>query len=315
MSKRVLITGGAGYLGNVITRYLLDKGHNVTCLDNLMYNQGESILSLITKNNFSFVYGDSRDEELMRSEVPKYDTIIPLAAIVGAPASKHKPTDAVSINRDAVILIDKLRSKNQQIICPISNSGYGTKTGETYCTEESPLEPITLYGKTKVEAEKALLESDKGAITLRLATVFGISPRMRLDLLVNDFVKKAVTDRSIVLFEKDFRRNFIHVKDVARAFLHSMKNYDAMKGNAYNAGLDDANMTKYELAKKIQEHIPELEIYESKTGKDPDKRDYIVSNEKLRKTGFEARVSLDEGIIELKRGYEILLRNIPHTNL
>jgi nucleoside-diphosphate-sugar epimerase len=315
MTKRVLITGGAGYLGNVSVRSLLERGHEVTCLDSLMYDQGNSILPLVTNPNFNFVYGDSRNEDLMKREIKKHDVILPLAALVGAPACKDKPSDAFSINYEAVAMVNRLRSKDQQVICPITNSGYGTKTGETFCTEESSLDPITFYGETKVMAEKALHDSDKGAITLRLATVFGVSPRMRVDLLVNDFVKRAVTDRSIVLFEKDFKRNYIHLQDVADAFIHCMDNYESMVGNVYNLGLDSANMSKLELAKTIKKYVPELEIYESEKGKDPDKRDYIVSNEKIRKAGFEAKVSLDEGIIELKRGFGILLRNIPHTNI
>ena len=315
MKEKVLVTGGAGYLGNVIMRQLLSQGYHVTCLDNLMYHQQNTIISLVSHPNFEFVYGDVRDESLIRGIIQDKDVIIPLAAIVGAPACKHKPHDAETINKEAVIMINKLRRADQKLICPITNSGYGTKSGEVHCTEESLLEPITFYGKTKVDAETALLEAEIPAITLRLATVFGVSPRMRTDLMVNDFVLQAVTNKSIVLFEGDFKRNFVHIKDVARAFQYCIEHYDEMKGQAYNLGLDAANMSKRELAQKIKEHIPGFEIYESELGSDPDKRNYIVSNEKLRKAGFEAEVSIEEGITELISAYNILLRNNPHGNI
>lgn len=311
--KSILITGGAGYVGCVLIDYLLKRGYKITCVDNLMYGQ-KSLIQHANNDNFEFIYGDVRNEELMKNILPGHEFIIPLAAIVGAPSCEEKPLEAISINRDAIMMLDRIRTDEQKIICPITNSGYGTKTGEEVCTEESLLEPISLYGKTKVEIEKVLLESSKPAITLRLATVFGTSPRMRTDLLVNDFVFQAVTNKSIVLFEKHFKRNFVHVIDVARTFEHCIMNFDLMKNQAYNVGLDSANMSKFELAQKIREYIPEFEIYESKEGKDPDKRNYIVSNEKLRQTGFEARTSIDQGIKELIKGYKILIKNDPHKN-
>ena len=314
----ILVTGGAGYIGSVLIGELLKEGCKVTCIDNLMYGQN-SLIQYVSNSNFEFIFGDVRNEELMKRVIPGHNFIIPLAAIVGAPASDFKPSDAITINRDAIVLIDKLRDENQKIICPITNSGYGTKSGEVFCTEESLLEPITLYGRTKVEAEKALLNSQKPAVTLRLATVFGVSPRMRTDLLVNDFVLQAVTNNSIVLFEKDFKRNFVHIRDVASAFLYCIKNFERMiingKNQAYNFGLDSANMSKLELAKKIKEHIPEFEIYESVHGKDPDKRNYIVSNEKMRRAGFEAKISIDEGIKELIKVYGMILKNNPLENI
>jgi nucleoside-diphosphate-sugar epimerase len=235
------------------------------------------------------------------------DVIIPLAAIVGAPACNRDPWLARSVNLEAVRLINRLRSPRQLAILPNTNSGYGAKSGETYCTEDTPLEPLTLYGQTKVQAELEILDSPN-AITLRLATVFGMSPRMRLDLLVNHFVHAAVTDGYLVIFEKDFKRNFIHVRDVADAFLHCILNAERMVGRPYNAGLDSANLSKGELALKVKEHVPNFYIHFSEVGSDPDKRNYIVSNQRLREAGFEARRSLDEGIRELLKGYRLLGR-------
>jgi nucleoside-diphosphate-sugar epimerase len=313
--ERVLVTGGAGYLGNRIIRDLLQEDYKVTCLDKLIYNQQETLLPLASNENFEFVFGDVRDKSLIKEALKDHDVILPLAAIVGAPACDLKPYDAKTTNYDAIIMLNKLRGDSQKLICPVTNSGYGTKFEESLCTEESKLEPISLYGKTKVNAEKYLLESDKGAVSLRLATVFGISQRMRRDLMVNDFVYKALTDRNIVLYEENFKRNFINIADVSRAFIHTIKNYENMVGEAYNVGLDEANISKKELAQKIQKHLPFLEIYTSEKGSDPDKRNYIVSNEKIRKKGFEAKVSLDEGIKELIKGYNILFKNTRNTNI
>jgi nucleoside-diphosphate-sugar epimerase len=305
--QKILITGGAGYLGCVITEHLLALGHDVTVLDNLMYNQ-PSLLHLNHMPNFKFLCGDCRDEELMKEICPGFDFIIPLAAIVGAPACDRNQQAAISTNLDAVLMLDKIRERTQKIIYPTTNSGYGTKDGSKACTEETPLEPISLYGKTKVKAERALLASGN-AITLRLATVFGISPRMRLDLLVNDFTHRAVKDRYIVIFEKDFKRNYIHIMDVARCFAHCTDNFDKMKNNAYNVGLDKANLSKEELALKIKEYVPDFYIHFAEIGSDPDKRNYIVSNEKLMKTGFRCKFSLDYGIQELIKAFAMLPEN------
>lgn len=317
VKEKVLVTGGAGYLGNRLMRDLLSEGYQVTCLDDLRYSQQDSLLSLVSNEDFEFVFGDVRNESLMKKMVASHDTIIPLAAIVGFPACDLKPHDARTINHEAVRMLNNIRSSSQKLICPITNSGYGTKSGEQFCTEESPLEPISLYGRTKVDAERDLMASEKGAISLRLATVFGISQRMRIDLMVNDFVYQALAHRSMVLYEGDFRRNFVYIGDVSRAFIHCIKHYDDMKGEkgeVYNLGLDEANVSKRGLAEIVRKHLPFLEIYDSTSGSDPDKRDYIVSNEKIRKRGFEAKVSLDEGIKELIKGYNILLRNIDYTN-
>ncbi len=312
--ESILITGGAGYLGSVITKHLLEQGYRVTCLDSLRHKQ-YSVFNFAENSNFEFIYGDVRNKELLEKILPKFNVIIPLAAIVGAPACDLHPVDAESINRDAIIMINELRRNDQKLIYPTTNSGYGTKTGDVYCTEETPLEPISLYGITKVEAEKALLEGGKDAITLRLATVFGTSPRMRTDLLVNDFVLRAMRDGYIVIYEKDFKRNYIHIKDVARVFEHCIVNFESMKNKAYNVGLDDANLSKEELAEKIKGYIPKFETVYMEIGEDPDKRNYIVSNQRLMGTGFKTEYSLDYGIKELIKGYSILLKNNPYGNV
>ena len=311
MTDRILVTGGAGYLGSILCEHLLDAGYRVTVLDNLMYGQ-EPLFHLCAHPDFDFVRGDTRDEATLKRLLGQADVIIPLAAIVGAPACDRDPWLAQAVNLDAVRLINRLRSPQQRIVFPVTNSGYGAKSGEVFCTEESPLEPISLYGRTKVEAEAELLAAEN-TLTLRLATVFGLSPRMRLDLLVNHFTYAAVTDRYLVLFEKSFKRNFIHVRDVADCFLHAIANFEAMKGRTYNVGLDSANMSKEELALKIKEQVPELVIQSSEIGKDPDKRNYIVSNQRLREAGFEARRSIEDGIRELLKGYRMLARGRFHN--
>ena len=312
--ERVLITGGAGYLGSVITGHLLEKGYHVTCLDNLTYKQ-KSLLQYARHPNFEFIYGDCRNKELLQKIRHSFDVIIPLAALVGMPACEHKPLEAQSINYESIVLIDSLRMPNQKLIYPTTNSGYGTKSGDVYCTEETPLEPISLYGRTKVDAEKYLLSSEKDAITLRLATVFGLSPRMRTDLLVNDFVLRAVRDGYIIIYEKDFKRNYVHILDVARCFEHCIVNFDKMKNNAYNVGLDNANLSKAELAETIKKFVPKFEIVYKEVGEDPDKRNYIVSNKKILEAGFTAKHSIEEGIKELIKGYSILLRNDDMKNV
>lgn len=306
MPPNVLITGGAGYLGSVLCEHLLGSGYHVTVLDNLVYGQ-HSLLQFCENKRFDFVYGDARDENLIRSALHTADVVIPLAAVVGAPACSRCPWDAESINLDAIRMMNRLRSRGQLVVYPTTNSGYGSKSGDVYCTEETPLEPISLYGKTKVEAEQELLQSPN-VITLRLATVFGVSPRMRLDLLVNHFVLAAVKDGYIVIFEKDFKRNYIHIRDVADCFIHCIENSERMAGRPYNVGLDAANLSKEELALKIREHIPGFYIHFGEIGSDPDKRNYIVSNQRLREYGFEGRRSIDAGIEELLKCYRMLGR-------
>jgi len=301
---RVLVTGGAGYLGSVLCEHLLAAGHRVTVLDALHHGV-PSLLHLCGNPSFEFVRGDARDERALARLVAEADAIIPLAAVVGAPACDRDPWLATSTNLDAVRTLLRLRSPSQLVVYPTTNSGYGTQSGDVFCTEETPLEPISLYGRTKVDAERAVLDSPH-AITLRLATVFGTSPRMRLDLLVNHFVHAAVTDRYLVIFEKEFKRNFIHVRDVADCFLHCLANGPKMAGRAYNAGLDAANVSKEELALLVQEQVPGFHVVFSEIGSDPDKRNYIVSNQRLREAGFEARRSLPDGIAELLRAYRML---------
>ncbi|WP_298438366.1 NAD(P)-dependent oxidoreductase [Geobacter sp.] len=311
-SLKILITGGAGYLGSILCEHLLDKKHKVTVVDNLMYGE-QNLFHLCANPDFDFVQGDARDESLMRKLVSTTDVIIPLAAIVGAPACDRDPLMARTVNLDAVQLILKLRTPSQLVVYPTTNSGYGTKSGDVYCTEETPLEPISLYGQTKTEAEAAVLAAPN-TITLRLATVFGLSPRMRMDLLVNHFVFAAASDRYLVIFEKDFKRNYIHIRDVADCFIHCIENAPTMIGRPYNVGLDAANLSKEELALKIKEYVPGFFIHFAEVGSDPDKRNYIVSNQRLRETGFEAKRSLYDGIRELLKGYALLGRG-PRKNI
>lgn len=301
---KALVTGGAGYLGSVVVGHLLLRGYRVSVVDNLVYGQ-TGLLHFCSHAQFEFVRGDARDERLMRELLKTQDVILPLAAIVGAKACDRDPLMAKSVNFDAIALLNRLRGRDQKVISPCTNSGYGAKSGEVYCTEESPLEPVSLYGATKVNAERELLNSPN-TISLRLATVFGPSPRMRLDLLVNDFVYRAVTDGFLVIYEKDFKRNYVHIEDVAECFCFCLEHFDEMKGEAYNVGLNDANLSKAELAAKIKEHVPSLYIHYAEVGSDPDKRNYIVSNAKIRRKGFAARRSLDVGIRQLLMAYRML---------
>ncbi len=312
MSTRVLITGGAGYVGSVLAARLLAQGYRVTVLDRLVHGQ-PSLLHLCDHDGFEFVFGDVRNEALVARLVAEHDVLVPLAAIVGAPACDLSPDEAKAINLDAIVMMDRVRSKEQLVVYPTTNSGYGTKSGDVYCTEETPLEPISLYGRTKVDAENHLLGSG-GAITLRLATLFGLSPRMRLDLMVNHFTWAAVKDRYLVIFEAHFKRNYLHVQDMADCFVHCIEHRERMIGRAFNVGLDKANLSKGELAELIQEHVPDFYVHFAEIGQDPDKRNYIVSNQRLREAGFEARRSLDQGVQELIRGYS-MIRGGPLKNV
>ena len=279
MPTKVLVTGGAGYLGSILVPALLDSGYRVTVLDNFLFGQ-DSLLACCASRNFSVLRGDCRESAVLKPALKDADVVIPLAAIVGAPACQADTTATRSTNLDAIKLLLELRSSQQKVIYPTTNSGYGIGEKGKFCTEESPLRPISLYGVTKVEAEKAVLDAGN-SLTFRLATVFGMSPRMRIDLLVNDFVYRAVNDRTVVVFEGHAKRNYIHVRDVARAFLHALNNFPTMQGQAYNVGLSDANLSKLELCAKIKAHLPGFVYLEAPVGEDPDKRDYIVSNAKI----------------------------------
>ena len=307
MNKKVLVTGGAGYIGSVLVPTLLKKGYSVTVVDNLMHDQ-LSLLECCADPRFDFIKGDICDKNLISAMIPQFDVIIPLAAIVGAPACRINPALTRLVNSDAHLNIIQKTSPAQCVIFPTTNSGYGIGEKDSYCTEESPLRPISEYGRTKVEIEKAFLDNGN-AITFRLATVFGTSPRMRMDLLVNDFTYRAYKDRFILLFEEHFRRNYIHIRDVANAFVFGLDNYDRMKGQPFNVGLSSANLTKRQLCEKIKEHIPEFHIYSAPIGDDPDKRDYLVSNEKIESLGWKPEYSLNDGIKELIKGYGILKPN------
>ncbi|WP_203544721.1 NAD(P)-dependent oxidoreductase [Desulfovibrio sp. JC022] len=304
---RILVTGGAGYIGSTLVPILLSKGYKVTVLDNLLFGQAP-LLDCCHYEKFTFVKGDICDYSLVEKLMAKADIIIPLAAIVGAPACKMNPTLTDLVNRDAHLQIVKMLSKNQRIIFPTTNSGYGIGEKDAYCTEESPLRPISSYGITKVEVEKAFLDTGT-AVTFRLATVFGMSPRMRMDLLVNDFTYQAFKNGSVILFEDHFRRNYIHVRDVVKAFLFGIERYDEMQGEPFNVGLSSANLTKRQLAEKIKEHVPNFYIHSAAIGEDPDKRDYLVSNDKIEAVGWQPEHDLDMGIKELLKGYKILKPN------
>jgi len=308
MRERVLITGGAGYLGAIIVPRLLASGFRVTVFDSLIFSQN-SLLDCCSTDGFEFIRGDICDWNVLKPSIDEADIIIPLAAIVGAPACSRNPTVTRLVNLDAQLRIAKNIGSGQKVIFPTTNSGYGIGAKEEFCTEESPLRPVSEYGRMKVEVEQAFLDTEQ-AVTFRLATVFGMSPRMRMDLLVNDFVYRALKDRVLVLFEENFRRNYIHVRDVAKAFEFAIEQFDGMRGQAFNVGLSSANLTKRELAEKIREHLPETYIHSAAIGEDPDKRDYLVSNKKIESFGWMPDFSLDDGIIELVKGYSIIKPNV-----
>lgn len=307
MQKNVLITGGAGYIGSVLTPKLLKEGYRVTVLDNLMHRQ-VTLLDCFSHPYFHFIKGDVADEELMKRLLEKNDIIIPLAAIVGAPACSLNPSLAKLVNFDAVRILLRYLRKDHKVLFPNTNSGYGLGEKEAFCTEESPLKPLSLYGQLKVEIEKELLQT-KQTVCFRLATVFGVSPRMRLDLLVNDFTYRACHDKSIVLFEEHFKRNYIHVQDVAQAFTFGITHFEKMRGEAFNVGLSSANLSKRELCEKIKAYLPDLYIHSAPIGKDPDQRNYVVSNAKIEALGWSPTKTLDDGIKELINAYKIIRLN------
>jgi nucleoside-diphosphate-sugar epimerase len=311
-SLSILVTGGAGYIGSILVPELLSRGYRVTVLDNFFFRQA-SLGHVCANPNFDLVRGDIRDESLMTALLARHDVVIPLAALVGAPICSRDPFTAEAVNLNAPLTMLRTMSREQRLLMPITNSGYGIGEPGKICTEKTPMHPVSLYGRHKVEVEKAVL--DRGnAISFRLATVFGMSPRMRLDLLVNDFVYRAVTDRAVILFESHFKRNYIHVRDVTRAFLHGLDHFDELKNEPYNVGLSDANLSKRELCERIQKQISHFVFVEAPIGKDPDQRDYIVSNEKIERTAFRTQYSLDAGIAELIKGCR-MLRNGVYGNV
>jgi nucleoside-diphosphate-sugar epimerase len=312
MPYHILVTGGAGYLGSTLVPDLLAADHKVTVLDNFMFKQ-TSLNHCAYHPNFSVVKGDIRVQETLSPLLRQADVVIPLAALVGAPLCDLDPAGATTINHDAINLMLKLLSKDQIVLMPTTNSAYGTGDENNSCNEESPLRPISQYAIEKVEIEKSLMQHSN-AISFRLATVFGMSPRMRIDLLVNDFTYRAVHDRFVVLFESHFKRNYIHVRDVSRVFQHALGNHEKMKGQIYNVGLSDANVSKKELCERIQKQLPSFIFIEEQVGKDPDQRNYIVSNDKIKATGFKPQFSLDRGIGELIKGYT-MIRNTRYGNV
>ena len=312
MSQNILVTGGAGYLGSTMVPALLEAGHKVTVVDNFMYGQS-SLNHVCYHPNFTIERGDIRLEKTMLPLMKKADVIIPLAAYVGAPLCSKDPVGATTVNHDAIVLMIKNLSKDQQVLMPTTNSAYGTGDENNFCTEESPLRPISQYAIEKVAIEKELMQHPN-TISFRLATVFGMSPRLRIDLLVNDFVYRAVYDRFVVLFEPHFKRNYVHVRDVTKAFIHGINNFDKMKGQIYNVGLSEANVSKMELCIRIQKHIPGFMFPEAALGKDPDQRNYVVSNSKIEATGFKTSHSLDDGIDDLIKGFT-MIKNTRYGNV
>ena len=312
MTTKILVTGGAGYLGSILVPELLNAGHKVTVLDNFMFKQN-SLAHVCHHPNFGVVRGDIRVESTMTDLLRDADIVIPLAALVGAPLCVRDPVGATTTNHDAILMMLSKLSKDQVLLMPTTNSAYGTGDENNYCTEESPLRPISQYAKEKVGIERELMQHPN-AISFRLATVFGMAPRMRIDLLVNDFTYRAVYDRFVVLFESYFKRNYIHVRDVARVFLHAITNYQSMKNQIYNVGLSDANVSKKELCQAIQKHVVDFVFLDAPVGKDPDQRNYIVSNAKIEATGFKPIHSLDMGIQELIKGYT-MIRNSAYGNV
>lgn len=303
----ILVTGGAGYIGSVLVPALLANGDRVIVLDSFLYRQA-SLLDCCADPNLSIIRGDVRNQPLLERLVQKADAVIPLACLTGAPICERDPTTAKAVNFEAIKTIAAALRPQQMMVFPSTNSGYGVGAEDVFCDEDSPLRPVSQYGRLKTEIESFLL--DRGnCVTFRFATLFGVSPRMRLDLLVNDFTYRAVTDRFIVLFESHFKRNYLHVRDAARVFLHVLQNYDRIKGRPYNVGLSDANLSKWELCEKIKKHVPEFHFSMAEVGKDPDQRNYVVSNARIESTGFRPAYGIDDGIRELIRGYEVIRRD------
>ena len=308
----ILVTGGAGYIGSILVPFLLNQDHKVTVIDNFTYKQ-TSLASSIRDERLTLVFGDVRDEYLMKDAISKADVIIPLAAIVGAPACDRDPTTAQSVNKDSILWLLKQLSASQHIIMPTTNSAYGSGDKNNFCDENSPLNPLSLYARDKVTVEKALMELPN-ATSLRLATVFGISPRMRLDLLVNNFAFRAISDGFVIVFEGHFKRNYVHLLDVVQAFNLAITDEKSFNGEIFNVGLSEANISKIDLCREIQSIIPNFTYREASVGQDPDQRNYIVSNKKIEKLGFKPKVSLQMGLIELVKGLQ-MFNYKPFSNI
>ena len=308
----ILVTGGGGYIGSVLVPSLLSQGYSVTVIDNFMYKQ-TSLASSIRNEKLTLVFGDVRAETLMKKHLAKADVVIPLAAIVGAPACDLDPIAAQSINKDSILWLIKHLSPNQRIIMPTTNSAYGSGDKNNFCDENSPLNPLSLYARDKVTVEKALMELPN-ATSFRLATVFGISPRMRLDLLVNNFTYRAVSDGFVIVFEGHFKRNYVHVLDVIQAFSLALDNEKDFKGEIFNVGLSEANISKIDLCREIQSIIPAFTYMEAALGKDPDQRNYVVSNQKIERLGFKPSVTLRSGLEELVKGLKMFNQK-PFSNI
>ena len=302
--NKILLTGGAGYIGSMLSTSLVNNNYNITVLDNFMFSQ-TSLNHLCDKDNFNIINGDIRDESLIKRLIKEHDIIIPLAAYVGAPLCNSDPIGSKSVNYDAIKLMLKNISNNQMILMPTTNSAYGSGDANNYCDEESPLNPISSYAKDKVEVEKMLMDR-KNSISFRLATVFGMSYRMRLDLLVNDFTYRAFNDKFLILFESNFKRNYVHIKDVTDVFFYEIKNFENIKNQIFNVGFSEANISKFDLCNLIKNHISDFYFVDAPVGKDIDQRNYIVSNKKMEKFGFKAKKNLDYGIKELIKGFEMI---------
>ncbi len=310
--ERILVTGGGGYLGSILVPELLKAGYQVTVLDNFYFDQS-TLSECCYDENFDIIRGDCRDAKVLKTAMANADYIIPLAALVGAPLCSQDEVGAKTVNYEAIKTLLSLRGKGQRILYPTTNSGYGVGEAGKFCTEDTPLNPISLYGRTKVDAELAILDAGN-AVTFRLATVFGAAPRMRIDLLVNDFVYRAVNDRTVVLFEGHFKRNFVHIRDVSRTFLHGIKHFEKMKNKPFNVGLSSANLSKLDLCERIKKFVPGFVFLEAPVGEDLDKRDYMVSNDRLEATGWRPAYTLETGIPELIKYYRII-RNSKFSNV
>jgi nucleoside-diphosphate-sugar epimerase len=299
----ILITGGAGYIGSELTGFFLNSGHKVKVVDTLEYGS-TSLLRYVGNPNFDFEKLDVRMNQLLKKDLDWCDVIIPLACLVGFPLCDERPREAIEVNYEINRWIAENKRDDQVLIYPCTNSGYGVSVDGSVCTEESPLNPVSLYGRTKVDAEK-VYQKTEGCCTLRLATVFGPSSRARTDLLVNNFVLKALKERILVLYECEFMRNYVHIWDICRVFEFIINNWDVCKNETFNVGNDSINMNKLQLAQKIKEHIP-VEIIQAEFTSDPDKRDYIVSSQKIYDLGFECKYDLDDGIKQLLTMYKLI---------